>query len=146
MLDEIIAKFHEMAPLWLSKLIDDEMPEIEKYDDMAVLEYDFKYPMDMEAVLDVFEDDVDLNVLYQAVSPADGKMHVCAISTPVGEYMHKINIISDENEIVKGMTVTLLTSIEQFNSECMVDVELHKKKEFDFEFIMDDSDYAALFM
>lgn len=145
MLNKMIEKFCSMAPMWLAKLIDDEIPEIERYDDMAVLEYSFKYPMDLEAVMDIFEDDADLNILYHAVSKSDSKAHVCAICTPVGEYMHKVNVIGDENELVKGMTVTIYTSLEQMNKGAVADLELHEKNGFEFEYIMDDGEYTALF-
>ena len=93
MLQEAILKFRSSGPILLPAIIDNYwLGEIKTYEDYAVLPYEVHEPQPLEKVLDMFEMNADLAILYHIVpSSATAYGHeCCAYCYPVTERMFKI--------------------------------------------------------
>ena len=90
--NNVIEKIELQVQQSLAKFTDDVTPNIEVYDDIAVLEYELDEPCVMEDVLDAIEDDMGLAFLYYATKD-NGQFishHACAVCNPSGDYMFKV--------------------------------------------------------
>ena len=68
MLQEAILKFRSSGPILLPAIIDNYwLGEIKTYEDYAVLPYEVHEPQPLEKVLDMFEMNADLAILYHIV-------------------------------------------------------------------------------
>lgn len=79
MLQEAILKFRSSGPILLPAIIDNYwLGEIKTYEDYAVLPYEVHEPQPLEKVLDMFEMNADLAILYHIVpSSATAYGHEC---------------------------------------------------------------------
>lgn len=147
MKNDVISKIELQVMQTLSAIIGDVTPSIEDYNDMALLAYEFETPCEMEDVLDALEDDMGLGILYYA-EKTDGEVtlhHACAIGNPVGEYMFKVNCITDKEDNVSALNITVFTSLEQMNNDLQTDLRNHNDNGFEFIDLMEEGTYAALF-
>lgn len=145
--NDVIEKIEIQVKQSLSKITGDVTPSIEVYDDIAVIEYELNEPCDIEDVLDAIEDDMGLAFLYYA-EKYNGKFvthHACAICNPAGDYMFKVNCISDADDNVSVLTLTVFTSIEQMNNDLQNELKNHDDNGFEFIDLMEEGAYAAMF-
>lgn len=145
--NDVIEKIEIQVKQSLFKITGDVTPNIEVYDDIAVIEYELDEPCAMEDVLDSIEDDMGLAFLYYAEKDM-GKFlahHACAVCNPSGDYMFKVNCISDAEDKVSVLTLTVFTSIEQMNNDLQNDLKDHHEGGFEFIDLMEEGAYAAMF-
>lgn len=145
--NDLIEKIELQVKQSLSDITGEVTPNIEVYEDVALLEYEFEQPRDMEDVLDSIEDDMGLAVLYYA-RKTNGQAvihHACAVCSPSGYYMFKVNCISDEEDNVSMLTITIFSSIELMNNDLQTDLTNHYDNGFEFIDLMEDGVYAAMF-
>ena len=68
MLNEAILKFKGLAPLILPELINNTfLEEVSMFEDYAILPYSVQKPLPLEEVMDMFEDKMELIILYHMV-------------------------------------------------------------------------------
>lgn len=138
--NNVIEKIELQVQQSLAKFTDDVTPNIEVYDDIAVLEYELDEPCVMEDVLDAIEDDMGLAFLYYATKD-NGQFishHACAVCNPSGDYMFKVNCISDKDDKVSVLTFTVFSSIEQMNNDLQNDLKNHYDSGFEFIDLMEE--------
>lgn len=110
MLQEAILKFRSSGPILLPAIIDNYwLGEIKTYEDYAVLPYEVHEPQPLEKVLDMFEMNADLAILYHMVpSSATAYGHeCCAYCYPVTERMFKINCKTHTDGLIHELYVTI---------------------------------------
>lgn len=147
MLNESIKKFITWAPELMPDIIGDELPEVEVYDDSAVLDYTLGKEHDIEEILNAIEDDMDLLILYHVIREraVECRQHACAVSDPNGGHMYKLNIASNRNDKVDRITVTVYSDIVTMISETREDKSLHERGGFAPLTMMDERVYSNLF-
>lgn len=147
MLDWTIKKFHTTSKLILAELIGQEEPEVETYEDMAVLNYTLPVPREMDDVMDILEDNADMHIFYIAEKqlPDSHPYHMCAVCIPSGNYMYKVFAQCEKGSKVTNICVSLFTSLDQMNNSLIADQGVHEQLEFSFEYLMDNGKYGALF-
>ena len=147
MLDWITKKFHSTSKLMLNELIGSVEPEIETYEDMVVMEYTLPAPKEMDDVMDVLEDKADMQIFYLAEKQQQDSTpyHMCAVCIPSGNYMYKVFAQCEKGSLVANITVTLFTSLDQMSNSLIADQNVHEQLGFEFEYLMDDGKYSALF-
>ena len=83
MLQEAIYKFKASGPMLLPELIDNYwIGEIKAYEDYAILPYEVHIPQPIDKVIDMFEMNADLAILYHLEPSAIHVMHRCMLSPP----------------------------------------------------------------
>lgn len=147
MLDWTIKKFHTTSKLMLAELIGKLEPEIETYEDMVVMEYTLPSPKEMDDVMDILEDKADMQIFYLAEKQISDShpYHMCAVCIPSGNYMYKVFAQCEKGSMVTNITVTLFTSLDQMNNSLIADQNAHEQLGFQFEYLMDNGKYGALF-
>ena len=94
MLQEAIYKFKASGPMLLPDLIDNYwIGETKAYEDYAILPYEVHIPQPIDKVLDMFEMNADLAILYHLEPTIETVFghECCAYCYPVTERMFKIN-------------------------------------------------------
>ena len=131
----------------LAELIGKAEPEVEAYEDMVVMNYHLPEPKDMEDVMDVLEDKADMQIFYIAEKTTQNEtvQHMCAVCIPSGNYMYKVFAQCAKGSLVTDLQVTLFTSLDQMNNSLLSDQNVHEELGFQFEYLMDDGKYGALF-
>ena len=130
MLQEAILKFRSSGPILLPAIIDNYwLGEIKTYEDYAVLPYEVHEPQPLEKVLDMFEMNADLAILYHIVpSSATAYGHeCCAYCYPVTERMFKINCKTHTDGLIHELYVTIYNSIEVMSADIFEDLRLHER-------------------
>lgn len=89
MLQEAIYKFKASGPMLLPELIDNYwIGEIKAYEDYAILPYEVHIPQPIDKVIDMFEMNADLAILYhwshQSILCSDMNAAPTAIRSPKG--------------------------------------------------------------
>lgn len=131
MLQEAIYKFKASAPMLLPDLINNYLlGEIKAYEDYAVLPYEVSNPQPLDKVLDMFDENADLAILYHLIPSIDTDFgHECCVYCyPVTERMYKINCKTSVDGLIHELTVTIYNSIEVMSSDLFEDLRLHEKK------------------
>lgn len=131
MLQEAILKFRSSGPILLPAIIDNYwLGEIKTYEDYAVLPYAVHEPQPLEKVLDMFEMNADLAILYHIVpSSATAYGHeCCAYCYPVTERMFKINCKTHTDGLIHELYVTIYNSIEVMSADIFEDLRLHERR------------------
>lgn len=145
--NDVIEKIELQVQQSLANILGDVVPTVEVYDDIALLEYELEESCDMEDLLDAIEDDMGLAFLYYAEKD-NGRYvtyHACAVCNPSGDYMFKVNCVSDAEDKVSMLNITVFSSIEQMNNDLQNDLQNHYDAGFGFIDLMEDGVYAALF-
>lgn len=147
MLDWTIKKFNTTSKLMMGKIIGKNEPSIETYEDMVVMNYALPKPMELEDIMDILEDNADMEIFYIAEKQIGDSVaqHMCAVCIPSGIYMYKVFAQCDKGSLVTELTISLFTSLDQMNNSLLSDQNVHEELAFQFEYIMDDGKYAALF-
>lgn len=148
MLNSLVNRFcTHIQKLTMSHLTGDVAPDIDIYDDVAVLTYELPSPLDIEQVMDYMEDDMGIRFLYRAVKvTGQGQIqHVCEVEHPAGRLMYKVNAIADLHDLVSEITVTIFTSLEQMCNDIVADQNIHVENGFEIRESMDDGEFVSMF-
>ena len=109
MLNEAILKFKGLAPLILPELVNNnQLEEVSMYEDYAILPYSVQKPLPLEEVMDMFEDKMEMIILYHMVpsEQTDFGHTCCAYSNPSTERMFKVNVTTNGSGEVDSLLVT----------------------------------------
>ena len=131
-LQQSIKKFTQLAPLLVPELLDGTSPTSESVQGEAII-FDYPIPkaMHMDRVIELLTTDMDLTLLYRAVSKDENfYYHACAFSKPDIDFMFKINVCSNTEGMVNGLTVAIYGSLEQMSYDLEEDLELHRQQYF----------------
>ena len=129
MLQEAIYKFQVMAPLLLPEVIDNALAEdVTIYEDYALLPYALPKPVTIESLMDMFEDKMELIMLYHIVptEATDFGQACCAYSNPSSERMFKINARTNSEGVISDLIVSIYDSLECMSTDVLADVKLNE--------------------
>jgi len=146
MINEATKRFILLVPLMVPDLIGDNDPdEIITRDGYCILSYNLEQQREIDDVLDIIENEMELTVLYNAVSKVNMlNKQCCAFSHPAGENLYKINIVTNRYGMVDSLTATIYTSLEQMASELQDDARLHRQS-YECSEILDSVQLLACF-
>lgn len=130
-----VNRFLALAPLMLPKLIDRKQcvdPDIAE--DSAILYFRLEEKFPIGSVMDMLDDDMDMLLLYHGTSKADSRIHHCCFfaNPKLGQSMYKVNMVTQADGFVDGITVTIYDSIDIWEEELESDLLAH---ELSFDFI-----------
>ena len=99
------------------------------YDEYILLEFNFPQDFSLEDIMNMFEDQMELIILYHMVpSTSTSFGHCCcAYTNPAFGHMYKMNVMIDGNGLVNRVTVTIFDSLEFMGGDLCNDLELHAK-------------------
>lgn len=99
------------------------------YDEYILLEFNFPQAFSLEDIMNMFEDQTELIILYHMVpSTSTSFGHCCcAYTNPAFGHMYKMNVMIDGNGLVNRVTVTIFDSLEFMGGDLCNDLELHAK-------------------
>ena len=99
------------------------------YDEYILLEFNFPQAFSLEDIMNKFEDQMELIILYHMVpSTSTSFGHCCcAYTNPAFGHMYKMNVMIDGNGLVNRVTVTIFDSLEFMGGDLCNDLELHAK-------------------
>ena len=99
------------------------------YDEYILLEFNFPQAFSREDIMNMFEDQMELIILYHMVpSTSTSFGHCCcAYTNPAFGHMYKMNVMIDGNGLVNRVTVTIFDSLEFMGGDLCNDLELHAK-------------------
>ena len=99
------------------------------YDEYILLEFNFPQAFSLEDIMNMFEDQMELIILYHMVpSTSTSFGHCCcAYTIPAFGHMYKMNVMIDGNGLVNRVTVTIFDSLEFMGGDLCNDLELHAK-------------------
>ena len=131
MLNEAILKFKGLAPLILPELVNNnQLEEVSMYEDYAILPYSVQKPLPLEEVMDMFEDKMEMIILYHMVPSEQTNFgHTCcAYSNPSTERMFKVNVTTNGSGEVDSLLVTIYDSLEIMSTDLIQDLRLNEKR------------------
>ena len=131
MLQEAILKFRSSGPILLPAIIDNYwLGEIKTYEDYAILPYEVHEPQPIEKVLDMFEMNADLAILYHIVpSFATAYGHECCVYCyPVTERMFKKNCKKPSDGVIHALYGKIYKSIEVMSADIVEDGRLQERR------------------
>ena len=99
------------------------------YVEYILLEFNFPQAFSLEDIMNMFEDQMELIILYHMVpSTSTSFGHCCcAYTNPAFGHMYKMNVMIDGNGLVNRVTVTIFDSLEFMGGDLCNDLELHAK-------------------
>ena len=99
------------------------------YDEYILLEFNFPQAFSLEDIMNMFEYQMELIILYHMVpSTSTSFGHCCcAYTNPAFGHMYKMNVMIDGNGLVNRVTVTIFDSLEFMGGDLCNDLELHAK-------------------
>ena len=99
------------------------------YDEYILLVFNFPQAFSLEDIMNMFEDQMELIILYHMVpSTSTSFGHCCcAYTNPAFGHMYKMNVMIDGNGLVNRVTVTIFDSLEFMGGDLCNDLELHAK-------------------
>lgn len=115
MITKEVNKFMALAPLVLPRLIDSKKcAEPDITEDSAILYFSLEEKFPIGCVMDMLDDDMDLLLLYHGTSKTDSNIHHCCFfaSPKLGQSMYKVNMVSQPNGFIDGISVTIYDSID----------------------------------
>lgn len=147
MISNEVTKFMAIVPLMLPRLIDSKRcvdPDITE--DTAVLYFKLDEPFPIGCVMDMLDENVELHLLYHSSNKTDEHFHHCCFfaSPKLGHCMFSINMTTNKNTFVEGLSVTVYDSIDVWEDELEKDLELHAKS-FDFVKAMTPEQLLSIF-
>ena len=124
-----IDSFQTLAPLLIPELVSPGLLEgIAEYDDYVLLFYNLAYPLDLERVMDDFEDHMHLNILYHMRTrmDSDAGQHCCAYASPSLSQMYKLNVQTGPDGLVHDLSVYIFSSLEYMLEALKEDLKVHE--------------------
>lgn len=122
--------FLSFVPLQLPQLLDVTTMEAPKfYDDYVLLSFPLTERYELEEVMDIFEDDMELIILYHHI-PSGATVFgssTCAYSNPAFGQMFKMNARVTDTGKVDRIDVTIYESLEFMCSDICLDLKLHEQ-------------------
>ena len=99
------------------------------YDEYILLEFNFPQAVSLEDIMNMFEDQMELIILYHMVPATSTSFGhcCCAYTNPAFGHMYKMNVMIDGNGLVNRVTVTIFDSLEFMGGDLCNDLELHAK-------------------
>lgn len=122
--------FISYVPLQLPQLLDVTTMEKPKfYDDYVLLSFPLAGQYELEEVMDIFEDDIELIILYHHIPSSSTSFghSACAYSNPAFGQMFKMNAKVAGNGYVDRIDVTIYDSLEFMCSDICLDMKLHEQ-------------------
>ena len=104
----------------LPRLIDSKKcAEPDITEDSAILYFSLEEKFPIGCVMDMLDDDMDLLLLYHGISKTAPNIHHCCFfaSPKLGQSMYKVNMVSQPNGFIDGITVTIYDSIDVWEDE-----------------------------
>lgn len=134
MIKEEVTKFMALAPLMLPRLIDGKRcvdPDISE--DSAILYFSLEEPFPIGCVMDMLDENIDILMLYHGTSKSDPNLHHCCFfaNPQFGKTMYSINMTTNKNSFVKGISVTVYDAIDIWEDDLENDLNIHAQA-FDF--------------
>lgn len=130
LLHESVELFQAIIPLLLPDLFDEaNVSSVKIYEETAVMQYSFKNTFELEDVMNAFEDQMELNILYHfylSESVSFGHQ-CCAYADERFGHMVKINVSTNVNGLVEGATITVYDSLEVMVTDLLDDLHRHQK-------------------
>lgn len=93
-------------------------------DGMSVLEFKLPRLFEVGDLLDEFDDQMELIILYHII-PSEATVvghQCCAYSNPTFDYLYKLNAISDDNGECDTLYVSLYDSLETFGLDLLAEL------------------------
>ena len=120
MITNEVTKFMAIVPLMMPRLIDSKRcvdPDITE--DTAVLYFKLDEPFPIGCVMDMLDENVELHMLYHGSNKTDNHFHHCCFfaSPKLGHCMFSINITTNRNTFVEGLSVTVYDSIDVWEED-----------------------------
>ena len=97
------------------------------YDEYILLEFNFPQAFSLEDIMNMFEDQMELIILYHMVPSTSFGHCCCAYTNPAFGHMYKMNVMIAGNGLVNRVTVTIFDSLEFMGGDLCNDLELHAK-------------------
>lgn len=122
--------FISYVPLQLPQLLDvTTMEKPQFYDDYVLLSFPLASQYELEEVMDIFEDDIELIILYHHIPSSSTSFghSACAYSNPAFGQMFKMNAKVAGNGYVDRIDVTIYDSLEFMCSDICLDMKLHEQ-------------------
>ena len=134
MIKEEVTKFMALAPLMLPRLIDGKRcvdPDISE--DSAILYFSLEEPFPIGCVMDMLDEKIDILMLYHGSSKSDPNLHHCCFfaNPQFGKTMYSINMTTNKNSFVEGISVTVYDAIDIWEDDLENDLNIHAQA-FDF--------------
>lgn len=130
MIQKNTEEFLSLVPLQLPQLLNvARMEQPQLYDDYALLTFNLAEAYSLEEVMNMWEDDIELVILYHHVpSPTVRFGHsACAYSNPNFGQMYKVNAQTNDDGLVDCVKVTVFDSVEQMCGDLCLDLTLHER-------------------
>ena len=128
MLKHFYNDFMTYVPLQLPQLLNVEKMDCPLfYSDYVLLTFPLMTPIEMEEAMDLLEDDMELIMLYHHIPSRSTKFGhtACFYSNPSFGQMFKVNVMTDGNEMVNTVKVTIYDSLEKMCADINLDLRLH---------------------
>ena len=122
--------FISYVPLQLPQLLDvTTMEKPQFYDDYVLLSFPLAGQYELEEVMDIFEDDIELIILYHHIPSSSTSFghSACAYSNSAFGQMFKMNAKVAGNGYVDRIDVTIYDSLEFMCSDICLDMKLHEQ-------------------
>jgi len=102
---------------------------IDDYGDYAMLSYNLAEPKAMESVMNDFEDNMEMNILYYVESFVAGPacMQCCAYTIPTDGKMYKFNALAGKDGMVSTLYVHIFESLESMLEALKDDLNQHAR-------------------
>lgn len=131
MLQQFLDHFLTNVPLQLPELLDKgEMKQPVYHDDMVELTFPLVSSYDLEDIMDMFEDDMELILLYHHIPSRHSEFShsACAYSNPDFGQMFKIVAVTNADGKVHEVTVTVFCDMEYMCSDICQDLKIHEER------------------
>ena len=130
-LQEAVDKFRVLAPMLLPELMmDSKFGEVDYMDESCVVQITLAREFDIEDVMDMFEDQMELTILYNYMPSVHTSFghQCCAYSDSKFGHMYKIHVTTNPSGLVDSLVATVYDSLEVMCSDLLDDLDRHEKQ------------------
>ena len=131
MIQEVIENFKMFAPALLPELFDKaSIAETDIDEETATISYTLSHKYELEDVMDRFEDQMELTILYHFIpsTQTDFGHQCCAYSDTQFGHMFKIHASTNASGMVDSLTVTVYDSLDAMCTDLMEDLDRHENR------------------
>lgn len=131
MIQEVIENFKMLAPALLPELFDKaSIAETDIDEETATISYTLSHKYELEDVMDRFEDQMELTILYHFIPSlqTDFGHQCCAYSDAQFGHMYKIHASTNASGMVDSLTVTVYDSLDAMCTDLMEDLDRHENR------------------